>query len=292
MNALRLDGELTHDLPLDAHLHTDLSPDSEVPIDVYCALAVERGIAEIAITDHVDFNPQAPAFAYTSFEQRERTVREAAERWAGRVDVRFGVEITYESAHDAGIREHLRRHAYDYVIGSVHVMRYSPYTAARIARYVEGRSLEEIVEPYFSEVLRAIRSGLFDTLGHLDYVKKYLIPQVTPADLAAAPELYEPLLRALVETGTSLEINTSGLRQPPCETYPSAAVVARYREIGGCHVTTGSDTHESRAFSYGLAEAYRAAEAAGFETVAFRRGGERVAIAMPGDPRAAPNAGG
>ena len=48
--------DVDRDLPLDAHLHTNLSPDSDVPIDVYCALAVERGIREIAITDHVDFD--------------------------------------------------------------------------------------------------------------------------------------------------------------------------------------------------------------------------------------------
>ena len=45
-------------------------------------LAVERGIAEIAITDHVDFDPRAPAYGYATFEDRERVVREAAERWA------------------------------------------------------------------------------------------------------------------------------------------------------------------------------------------------------------------
>jgi histidinol-phosphatase (PHP family) len=273
-----------HDLPLDAHLHTDLSPDADVPIDVYCALAAERGIAEIAITDHVDFNPQAPAFEYVPFAERERIAREAAERWAGRVDVRFGVEITYESAHEEEIRDHLRRHAYDYVIGSVHVMRYSPYTAARVAGFIAGRPLGEVVEPYFDEVLRAIRSGLFDTLGHLDYVKKYLVPHIMPAELADAPELYEPLLRALVEEGVSLEINTSGLRQPPAETYPSAAVVAQYRELGGCFVSTGSDTHDRRAFSYGLGEAYRAAVSSGFETVAFRRGGERILIPLRASP--------
>ena len=58
-------------LPLDAHLHTSLSPDSNVPIDAYAALALERGIAEIAITDHVDFEPGAPAFGYTTFSERD-----------------------------------------------------------------------------------------------------------------------------------------------------------------------------------------------------------------------------
>jgi histidinol-phosphatase (PHP family) len=85
------------DLPLDAHLHTDLSPDSEVPIDVLASQAVERGIPEIAITDHVDFEPGAPAYRYVSFADRERTVRGAAERWADRgLSIRFGVEITWD----------------------------------------------------------------------------------------------------------------------------------------------------------------------------------------------------
>jgi histidinol-phosphatase (PHP family) len=217
------------DLPLDAHLHTNLSPDSNVRIDAYAAQAVERGIAELAITDHVDFEPGAPAFDFVPFDVRERTVREAAERWAPQgIAIRFGTEITYDSRFEHAIRDHLRRHAYDYVIGSVHVYAASPYHRDRVAAWVAGRSLVEVLAPYFDEVERAIRSGLFDTLGHLDFVKRYLVPHVTPADLAAAPELYERLLVALVETGTALEVNTSGLRQAAGETYPSAAIVARY----------------------------------------------------------------
>ncbi len=60
------------DLPLDAHLHTNLSPDSDVVLDIYAAAALERGIAELAITDHVGFEPGAPAFGYTTFADRER----------------------------------------------------------------------------------------------------------------------------------------------------------------------------------------------------------------------------
>ena len=73
-----------HDLPLDAHLHTDQSPDSAVPIDVYAALAVERGIPEIAITDHVDFDPRDPAYRYSASTIASAMVRGAAERWAKR----------------------------------------------------------------------------------------------------------------------------------------------------------------------------------------------------------------
>lgn len=270
------------DLPLDSHLHTDLSPDSRVPIDAYAAQAAERGIAEIAITDHVDFEPGAPAYEFVPFEVRERTVRDAAERWGPRgVAIRFGVEITYDSRYESSIRDHLARHRYDYVIGSVHVYASSPYHASRIGSWVAGRSLGEIVAPYFDEVTLAVQSELFDTIGHLDFVKRYLHPHVTAADLAAAPELYEPLLVALVESGAALEVNTSGLRQAARETYPSAAVVARYRVLGGTTISAGSDAHQIGDFAGGLGEGYRVAAAAGFRELAFRRGGDRVAVALP-----------
>ncbi len=270
------------DLPLDAHLHTDLSPDSDVPVDVYAAAALERGIAELAITDHVDFEPGAPAFAYSTFEERERIVREAAERWGPRgVTIRFGVELTYDRSWEAEIRDHLARHAYDFTIGSVHDRVESPYHPARVRSWVSGRSLAEIVEPSFAEVEAAARSGLFDALGHLDVVKRYLHPHVSTEQLAAAPELYEPILRALVESGTALEINTSGLRHRVGETYPPAAIVARFRELGGRAVTVGSDAHRPDHFAWALADGYEEAAAGGFDALAFRRGGERVSVAIP-----------
>jgi histidinol-phosphatase (PHP family) len=278
----------SRDLPLDAHLHTDLSPDSNVPVDAYGALAAELGIAELAITDHVDFDPRDPAWEYRSFADRERTVRQAAERWADRgVAIRFGVELTYNRTWEDDIRSHLARHAYDFTIGSVHDWPGSPYRGRDlVARWVAGRSLAEIVEPYVLEVTAAARSGLFDAIGHLDVVKRYLMPDVTPAQLAAAPELFEPALVALVESGTALEVNTSGLRQPPGETYPGPALVARYRELGGRRLTAGSDAHRDHTFAFGLEAGYRLVAGAGFRELTFRRGGERVAVAIPERVRA------
>jgi histidinol-phosphatase (PHP family) len=104
---------------------------------------------------------------------------------------------------------------------------------------------------------------------------------VPPSRLAEAPELYEPLLLALIDTGTALEVNTSGLRQPAHETYPAAPIVERYRVLGGTRVSAGSDAHRSGAFTMGLAEGYRVVAAAGISTLAFRRGGSRVAVTMP-----------
>ena len=171
---------------------------------------------------------------YTTFEDRERIVRGAAERWGPQgVQIRFGVELTYDRSWEADIREHLARHAYDFTIGSVHDRVDSPYNPRRVAAWVEGRSLAEIVAPSFDEVEAAARSGLFDAIGHIDGVKRYLFPHVTPAAFEAAPELYEPILRALVESGTALEVNTSGLRYSIARPFPHPAIVAASASSAG-----------------------------------------------------------
>jgi len=276
-------GEPGRDLPLDAHLHTDLSPDSDVPIDVYAALAVEREITELAITDHVDFDARDPAYGYATYADRERTARAAAERWAPRgVQIRFGAELTFNRAWEGDLRAHLQRHAYDYTIGSVHDWPDSPYVAARVRTFATGRPLDEVLAPYLAEVRAAAESGLFDTLGHLDVVRRYLHDIIPAAAIYGAVELFEPTLRALVDSGTALEVNASGYRHPAGVAYPGPPLVNRYRELGGRHVTAGSDAHRERHFAWGLEAAYRVLAEAGYTGLAFRRGADRTSVEMPG----------
>jgi histidinol-phosphatase (PHP family) len=252
-----------------------------VPLELYAAQAFERGIPEIAITDHLDFMPGAPAYEYADYGKREMIVRDAAERWAGKVTIRFGVELTYESRYEDQIREHLRSHAYDYSIGSVHAIVDGPYVQPRVETFVAGKSLAEATAPFFAEVSAAIRSGLFDTLGHLDMVKRYLIRWFPAADYAAIPEVYEPLLVALVESGMALEVNASGLRHPTGETYPGAWVVRRFRELGGQRVTTGSDSHLPHCFAFGLEEACEIVARAGFDRLTLQRAVDRGDLVLP-----------
>ena len=127
---------------------------------------------------------------------------------------------------------------------------------------------------------------MFDAIGHLDVVKRYLAPHVTTAQLGAAPELYEPVLSAVVDAGSALEINTSGLRQEAKEIYPPPAMVRRFRELGGERITIGSDAHRADTFAWGLDMGYRVAAEAGFEALAFRRGGEPVVVPMANTPNA------
>jgi len=269
-------------LPLDAHVHTDQSPDSRVPIDAYAALAVAQGLPELAITDHVDFDRRDPAYEYTAFADRERTVRDAAERWAAKgLTIRFGAEMTWNRAWEDDFRAHLRQHRYDYVIGSVHDWPESPYRRTDVGSWIAGRTLDEIVAPYYNEVMAGVRAGLFDTIGHLDVVKRYLHPYVTAAQLAARPDLLEPVLATLVESGVALEVNTSGLIYPGAETYPSPATVRRFHELGGSRIVAGSDAHGRDRLADRFDLAREILLDAGFDALTFRRGDAPVRVPIP-----------
>ncbi len=270
-------------LPLDAHLHTDFSHDSDVPIDAYAALARAAGVTEIAITDHLDFDARDPNFRAGEYERRRRVAREAAERWDGDPVIRFGAEITYEARLEGDIRAYLESRPYDYLIGSVHISERTPlHSPEAAARWCAGRTHREASAWYWDEAEALVRSGLFDTLGHLDFVKRYLVAHLGPFAYEPHEDLYERLLQALVETGTALEVNSSGLRQQAGETYPPAAAVDRFRQLGGERIVAGSDAHRADSFGFGLERAYAAIVDAGFDRLSFRRGGERIAVDLTG----------
>ena len=277
-------------LPLDAHLHTDLSPDADVPLDAYAALAREQGLAELAITDHLDFQPGAPAYAFADYQRRQRSVRQAAEGWDGRPAIRFGVEITYQARYETEIREHLRGHEYDYVIGSVHVMRDHPLASpATAGPWCAARSVSEAGAWYWTEVGQAIRSGLFDTIGHLDVIKRWLTPYYGPYDFETHGDLYEPVLAELAASGTALEVNSSGLRTDrvgpfphPGQSYPSPGAVAQFRALGGTRIVAGSDAHRRHSFAGGLDVVYAQLQALGVGWLTFRRGDGPVRVPLAG----------
>ena len=51
-------------------------------------------------------------------------------------------------------------------------------------------------------------------------------------------------------------------------------------------MTVGSDAHRAESFAWALADGYASAEAAGFDALTFRRGGDPVTVDLPGRPGA------
>ena len=109
----------------------------------------------------------------------------------------------------------------------------------------------------------------FDSLGHVDLVKRYAANHGIKVDLAEYPDQLMPILRRLAERGKALEINTSGLRGPIGETSPTLKYVKRFCELGGEYVTLGSDAHAAEDLGEGIQQAMELASQAGFSYFTF-----------------------
>ena len=250
---------------VDCHLHTAaFSCDARATLRGLIARAGEIGLELLTTTEHVDFDPRDDCYAHYD-QARHVAQREwVRERSFGKLRVLIGVEVDYQSRYEGEVRDFLNGAAYDLVIGSVHYAGGAFLFGPAFFEAPEGTSYAA----YFEQALRAVRSGLFDVLGHLDIVKRYGVEHYGPFQPARYAGQIDALLRACVETGTGLEINTSGYRGPPGEAFPSLPVLKRYRELGGELLTIGSDAHTVADLGRDIPLAIELARQAGFTRIA------------------------
>ena len=236
----------------DYHVHSQFSVDCETPMRASCEAAIAAGVTEIAFTDHLDHEPADPGFGYYQPEAYFRAIEAMRDEYAGRLRVLAGVEVDFNERIAPRVERFLEQWGaeYDVVIGSVH---YTDAGELIFPRYFTGRTLDDIIRPYYRQVLLAAETGWFDTLGHLDLPKRYA-PAATHGtyDPLAFRDLLAPIFAALIARGRSFEINTSGLRQTPRTSMPGPAIVRWYVEAGGRLITTGSDSHVAETIGAGL----------------------------------------
>ena len=98
-------------------------------------------------------------------------------------------------------------------------------------------------------------------------VKRYGSAAYGPFEPAMFEDEIRAVLRAAVDSGVGLEINTSGLRQAPGEAYPGVAILRWYRELGGELLSIGSDAHHVEHLAAGIPAALDLARVAGFRAI-------------------------
>ncbi|NLI97782.1 histidinol-phosphatase [bacterium] len=260
-------------LPVDLHIHTTFSPDSAVPAERACRAAVARGLDIIGFSDHVEFRKEDEAFVelYRAEEIRAELLR-LRSLYEGRLEILYGVEIGFIPGKEEEIRAFLDAHPFDYAIGSVHYV--EDVLVSRWIRMTEeeGKSFS----PYYEALLGAAQSGLFQILGHLDYIRKYMYyPQgYSPHDY---DKLTEEILEAAVKSGMAVELNTSGWRHYTEEPYPAEEILGSLASKGG-RTTYGSDAHKYYDIGYASKRALELLKEQGFKTLDIFRQRKRETL--------------
>ena len=80
-------------------------------------------------------------------------------------------------------------------------------------------------------------------------------------------ERVDIILKGIIERGIALECNTKGLLGWQQAVGPEDFVLARYHELGGEYITTGSDSHAPEAIGTGIPQALDRLRAFGFAYV-------------------------
>ncbi|MDW8098104.1 MAG: histidinol-phosphatase [Anaerolineae bacterium] len=257
----------------DSHVHSTHSCDARSTLTEMCQRAVELGLHFICFTEHLDLDPRDDGYRYFRPEAYFAEIEAARAQFRGQLTIGAGVEVCYQSQREDEIADWLERWPFDFVLGSVHIVEHGddwvmvPDRASMLA-WSACRTVRNAYLPYFEELRRAASSGLFDALAHLDLVKRYGTLVYGPFDRAAFADELDAVLEAALAYGTAIEINTSGLFQPAGETFPGLDTVRRYRELGGCILTIGSDSHDIHQLGRGLDVAIAQAQAAGFTEIA------------------------
>lgn len=249
----------------DYHVHTFLSMDGHESIYSMCESAIEKGLKEIAITDHFEslsYDPDSKA--YKPMESL-RNVIVARDKYEGKLTVKLGIELGQPHRFMKNAASVLSKVPYDYVIGSVHA--FPDDTDASEIDY-SSVSIEDIGLRYLAQIKLLAETGDFDCVGHMDLVRRYRAKRYGSCSeftLMMHKDMLEEVLKTIIQRGKGIEINTSGLRQALGDTMPGFDVVKFYRELGGEILTVGSDAHHAKDVGKNIEDAAELAKKAGFK---------------------------
>ncbi len=227
-------------MPADYHMHTPLCNHAVGEPEEYARRALEAGLGEIGFSDHTPmpttYDPDWRMTIAQLPEYVEKVLR--CRRAFPELSIKLGLESDFHPGTEEFVREVIGRVPFDYVIGSIHYLGDWGFDNPEKAHLFEGRDVYPIYEQYYGLVEGLARTRMFDILGHPDVIKKF---GHRPSRDYEALELRA--LDAVAGAGMALDINTSGLRRPAKEIYPSLRILkaARARDIG---ITFGSDAHE------------------------------------------------
>ena len=249
----------------DYHIHTILCKHAGGEAADYRTAAYRHGIPEICFTDHAP-NPDG----YDPPHRMEMTQFPLYEDMINALHhnetpaVLFGLEADYYKGCETFLREWLPAQDFDFVLGSVHYIEDWGFDNPDQQHIWGSVDIAAVWRKYFELIGKLADSRLFDAVGHLDLPKKF---GHRPLD-RDLKEMAQPVLDRIAGADMGIELNTSGLRKPVHEIYPSPLILslAREREIPVCF---GSDAHRPEDVGADFDLALKLAREAGY-TCYFR----------------------
>ena len=244
------------------HMHTPLCKHARGEPEDYAEVALQRGLKGIVVTDH---NPTDDGWSpgarmdVDELDDYVAMVERARKAWAGRVDVRLGIESDFVPGMEPWLEKLHGMAEFHHVLGSVH-----PHLPQYIHRFYRG-NVDAYFGTYFEHLALAAETGLFDTIAHPDLVKNF-----SPSDWhpERAMDHILPCLDRIAATGVAMELNTSGRNKPYAEVNPGPAMLTEMAGPG-IPVVIGADAHDPHRVGDGFVDALDILQEAGYSQVSL-----------------------
>ena len=239
---------------IDYHLHTATSTDAHATVQEYCARAAALGLAEIAITNHMNLRESKYHLTPETLAGLWDEIRECSAQYPD-LTIRLGIEVDYfEDLHDE-IAAELPKYAkalgreLDFVMGSAHEMHGVRFASKKQAhRLLVGADPLPIYKRFFELMTQVALSGLFDVVAHPDLIRRFSGLHSPHVPFESYERAATRFIATLVEHDVGFEINVKGLLHPVEDVYPTKEFLVRYldlcREAGKEPIIVmGTDAH-------------------------------------------------
>ena len=247
-------------MKIDYHTHTKLSLDNEQSIDELCKACIDKGIEEVCVTEHVDFNPKDICYGGFNWDKCIANINYANEHYP--ISVKVGAEFDAAFIYQDKINYTIKQCKFDYIMGSCHYCHNK--TTFNNPNYFSGKSQYETYFDYFNEELKVIKSGYYDGVSHFDLIKRSGYEMYGPYNPVDYKDIIAECLLATINNDMTLEINSSGLKHAK-ETYPNEWILRLYKDLGGINITYGSDGHSYDQDAYAIDYCYDMLKNIGFK---------------------------
>jgi len=248
----------------DCHNHSNCSNDGKDDMELMCKRAQELGFLYYTVTDHCECD---------DYEVHQQVAKksyaklcEVQEKFAGKLNILKGIELGQPIKNLNAAKDALSIGDYDFILGSVHNVADLEDFFFLDYKDVTEQYLDGLLEKYFDEILKTIKTVKFDSLSHLTYPLRYIEGDAgIKVNMAKHQDKIDEVFKALIERDMALEINTSGLRQSIGRALPDYPYIKRFKELGGKYVTVGSDAHCVDDLGKGIDEGLDILKSVGFE---------------------------
>ena len=250
---------------IDYHIHSRHSFDGEASVSDICRAAIERGMNEIAITDHLDIYSDKPFEHILDVKSCYEDIERAKEEFAGKLVIKKGVELGQPQVNPKDAERFFEQFEPDFVIGSVHNMEND-----LDLYYYDWSEHDEfkVYDHYLDWLMDLAKNYDYDVLGHITYPLRYVYEaRQKPFPLEDYTGKICALFKILFERGKGIECNTSGWFQQINEPLPPLSLLKLYRKCGGEIITLGSDAHKLCQVSLTISRGEELLREAGFKYI-------------------------